>query len=300
MKKICLLSLALLLSNASLAKEHSKFREFLNHVHISFATGYGKTYYTNQVVTSKGCTMYREGDHLYIVYKSANPNAGRGTYQVRWFDGPHVRMRTDTDLKLLPAVHQVVGTAKFTGSGHTIPFTLSGYVDAWGKLRLGVGGALFINTLRSLQFEKENKHSPHDLGEYIPVHKTHYRIRPFGVVGYKFVENVFLSMLLDLNIGFDFVYAKLSDPQCVNRFLLGIYNIGITLEKHISEYFRIQGRISYEKGGTVDSLDKEKTGIVLERSNISFQLGLSFNYTELPRCPVPNCNIELKHRHGGT
>lgn len=299
MKKLFLLSLTILLTHTTLAKTQSPFRTFLNHIHISFATGYGITYYTNQVNSSSGCTMYREGSHLYIVHKATNHNQKTGlVYQVRWFDGPYILMKSDTDTDLLPAKHTAVGGVKFTGQGKTIPLVLSGYLDTWGKLRLGIGGALFINTLESLQFQKQEK-SKQDLGNYIPVHQTHYRVRPFGIVGYKFMENVYLSMLLDVNIGFDFAYAKLGDPKCIDRFLKGVYNIGLTLEKHISEYFRIHGRLFYERSDTIDALTKDKLGVVLERSNISLQLGLSFNYAELPRCPVPNCKIELKHKHAG-
>ncbi len=300
MSKLLFLCLSFFASHTSFAKEPFSFRKLLNHIHISVSTGYGKTAYCNQVV-GRDVVMFKDEGQFYIRYKAeGHDEPTEFVYLVRWFEGPYVLMKAPADPAGLPDKDKVTVRAKFTETGNTFPITLSGHVEVLRKMRIGLGGTLLINRLESLKFVKKDEDSKEDLGSYVPKSKQHYCVRPFVLLGYKFVETSALSLLLDLNLGVDFTYAKLSDPgylDLTNRG--GVQNIGLTLEGKVSEYCRMFGRISYEQKDVIDTLTRNKLAVVLERSSMLFQLGMSFNCPEVPRCPLPDCKVEVKHNHGG-
>jgi len=289
----------LLLSHTSFSQEHLSFRKLLNRVHINASVGYGSSRYSHQVVYVFGdldgsALVFKERDKFYI-----NTGDSGEVYLIRWFDGSYVRMPSYTNLRILPDDKKAVQKVKFKGRGTSVPIMLSGHVDLWGKIRVGLGGAFFINTLESLEHEEENERK--NLGTYTPSQSRHYHVRPFAILGFKFVENSMLSVILDTNLGYDFIYSSSgSECKCIDLFNMGVQNIGITLEGNISEYVRLFGRVSYEISNLTSTLDKkDEVAIVLDRKSILFQLGLSFNCPEIPRCSLPGCEVERKHKHVG-
>ncbi|HAN49790.1 MAG TPA: hypothetical protein DCQ08_02090, partial [Amoebophilaceae bacterium] len=198
----------------------------LNRVHTNVSVGYGCSWYSHQVVQESGdlggaSIVFKEGDQFYI-----NTGESGGVYLIQWFDGPYVRMNSYADLKNCPGHKKVLTHVKFKGIGSTLPISLSSHVDLWGKMRLGLGGALFINTLENLAHEEEN--TDKKLGSYTPLRNRHCHVRPFAILGFKFVENSTLSVLLDTHLGFDFIYPS-SEWKCIDYFDLGVQNIGITV-----------------------------------------------------------------------
>lgn len=298
-RKSFLLWFTLLLSHRSSAQEWPSFRKLLNRAHVNASIGYGNSWYSHQVfqtseALSAEAVVFKEGDRFYI-----NTGESGVVYLIRWFDGAHVRMKSYTNLRDVPDRKEIITQAKFKGKGSTIPLSLSSHVDLWGKMRVGLGGAFFINTFESLAHEEESK--VRNLGVYIPSQKKYYHVRPFAILGFKFVENAILSVLLDTNLGFDFIYSSSSHTKwkCIDIFNLGVQSIGITIEKSISAYVRLFGRLSYERSGLEDAFNDTDTSILLERESVLLQLGFSFSFPEIPRCLLPSCEVERKHEHHG-
>ena len=294
-RKILFSCLALLISHTSFSKESFSFRKLLNRLQVSASVGYGTIDYTHQALHTrqagpKGAViLFKEGDKFYLY--SGEPGI---VYLVQWFDGPYIRMKSYTDLSRSD-IPKATTSVKFNGKGSMLPFFLSAYTDLWSKMRVGLGGAFSINSIESLAPVDEDHKS---LGEYTPLQKEHYHLRPFGILGYKFIDNSIFSLLLDTNIGFDFTYS-FAHGKFIDVFNLGVQNIGLSFEGNISEYFRLLGRVSYERSNLIKLLDGKKVGVVIEREGLVFQFGFSLNYPEIPRCPLSECGIERKHIHGG-
>lgn len=176
------------------------------------------------------------------------------------------------------------------GKGLVLPIAFSGHVDLGSKLRVGLGGALFINTIGKLKHKKHR-----DLTEfYVPPQKRPYSLRPFFILGFKFIDNSILSALIDAHLGVEFMYAYTGSK--VDFTSRGAKNLGLTLEGHISPYFRLFGRLSY------DLLDdkfpvEEKVISTSGCKSVLLQFGFSLNYPEFSRCPVTGCKIERNHKH---
>jgi hypothetical protein len=79
-----------------------------------------------------------EGDKFYI-----STGESGVVYLIQWFDSSYVRMRSYTDLKNSPDDKKTddkraTAWVNFKGKGSTLPISLSGYVDLWGKIRVGL------------------------------------------------------------------------------------------------------------------------------------------------------------------
>lgn len=146
------------------------------------------------------------------------------------------------------------------------------------------------------------KNTGGSLGEYIPLKKINYTIDPFILLGFKFVENTTMSALIDITISPMIITCNsLTNFYIIDLFslpqMIGAYSLGLTLEKHVSEYYRLFCRLAYK---TYDHLGIPKGGIPInhtENWSLGLQFGISFESPETERCVVDKCGIQVKHRH---
>lgn len=274
----------LFVSHSSFAQERASFRTFLSKIHISTSVGYGRTQYQYCVFHPVGqgaegeIIVSRQGEQLWL----HTQNSKEAT--INWFGGQAIG-------EGIPDA-EVKSAIEFEGQGTTFPVSLAAHVDLWRKVRLGVGGSFMLNRLRELKPIEHEK-----LGSYLLSQKMHYNLRPFFSLGFKFIENSSVSVLLDVNFGSDYMYSF--EEGFIEFTNLGAQNIGLTVEGDISEDFRLFSRISCEKSGFEKPLDGNKTVRASGQKSILLQLGLSFNCPEYSRCQLAGCKIERKHKHGG-
>lgn len=266
----------------------------MNRVHINVSIGHGHSWYSHHVMHGPGgpkrsTVVFRERDKFYI-----NTGEQDVAYLIRWFDGVYIRMPSYTVSNEHSDAARAINRVKFQGRGSTIPISLSSHVDLWRKIRVGLGGTFFINTLEYLAPEEKYQ----NLGVYTLSKKVHYHVRPFLILGFKVIDHSILSVLLDTNLGFDFLYAASDSSIEVDN--AGMQSVGLTIERNISAYFRLFGRLSYEISESDEGhLNEMNTVIVRSRTGVLLQLGFSFNCPEIPRCSLPGCRIEYKHKHCG-
>lgn len=294
---VLVLSILLIIPTTNHAKPSSKLRKFLNQLHFNFSMGYGRTSYQNQIL--KYSVLIREGNHYLY-----NPLEGAQTgYLVRWFGKPYIRTHLYESESFLAGLKKPTdGQAQvvtFYGVGHTFPITLSGHMDIKKKWRIEMGGSIYLHMVNQLVPEAKYR----DLGSYYDPEGIHYTTKLFLIMGYKLLENSAYSLLLNTQLSYDFVYGNLfKDASATSSNLWSpAVGIGLTLEKHISEYLSVFGKIMYEKVNLVDKMDKALTSTVLStRESVLLQIGVTINCTEIPKCPIPDCEIEVKHKHADT
>jgi hypothetical protein len=259
--------------------------------------GYGRTSYQNQIL--KYSVFVKEGKH-YLYNSLEGAQTG---YLVRWFGKPYIRMHLYESESFLAGLKKPTdGPAQavtFYGTGHTFPITLSGHIDIKKKWRVEMGGSIYLHMVDQLVPEAKHK----DLGLYDDPEGIHYATKLFLIMGYKLLENPAYSLLLNTQLSYDFVYGNLfKDASAASSNLwTPAVGIGLTLEKHISEYLSVFGKIMYEKVNLVDKMHKVLSSTVLPtRDSVLLQIGVTINCAEIPRCPIPDCEIEVKHKHADT
>lgn len=169
----------------------------------------------------------------------------------------------------------------FTGSGIPLSGTLNFHIN---RFRIGAGAGLEFHSVKEDDIGIDqgiiNKKSTTFTKYY-----GNFGAEVFEYWDYIFVPEVQVGKL-KLGKGFN------TDSVNVSLFI----NLGVSVEKELSEYFRIILKPSYElrsleKTGT-DPLDYNMNGFTV-------QIGVSIRYPDLPRCPLKACHTPIKHIHYG-
>lgn len=158
-----------------------------------------------------------------------------------------------------------------------------------------------INEYKDKAVDTENSHS---LEEYIPRNKINFTVDPFISLGFKFFENSNYSAIIDTQISPIVIMCNsLGNFYEIKTYtvpsMIGAYSMGLSIEKHISEYFTINYSIRYKRYNDLEP-SKDALPIFNEKTyNISMQIGFSISAPEIERCPVNRCGMQIKHRHEG-
>lgn len=275
------------LSITSYGRPSSKLRGFFNAWHVNFSAGYGLTSY--QTLVYKYQVFFKD-EQLYLF----NPTIGPQTaYLVQWYGKPYIRTHVYTSPKSFVTNFPPL---IYSGIGHTVPLTVSVHTDVKKKLRIELGSSIAMHTINQLTPDENNEHLP----VYEPA-GNHYAVKVFTSLGHKLMENAFCTLLVNTQFSYDFIYDNIFKDKfaVAANYWIPAVGLGMTFEKHISEYVSWFCKFTYDKLMFVEELDKSFGGaLYTTRDNFLLQLGLTFTCGEIPMCPVPHCQIEGKHNHG--
>ncbi|MAE87766.1 MAG: hypothetical protein CMB80_33840 [Flammeovirgaceae bacterium] len=176
----------------------------------------------------------------------------------------------------------------FNSYSPTVPVMLAIDYDI-KRFRIGAGFQYERHYIKPLR--------PSILGDrirpYVPkFEKTSY-FKYFGLLGYQFYDWWDYSFVAELQLG------RANAGKEINQDAIGIgqkffANIGINIEKNLSEYFRVVVRPSYDIKSYVVNLPDASS---LRHYNHAFmvQVGVSINIPEIPRSPQKSDHVQLKH-----
>ena len=253
------------------------FRAFLNKFSVNLSTGYGRTFYRHDLT---GYNYVRNAQGSYITPGLAGGNL---VGYSNWFNAATpatvVLGGDEEDYKVVPAND---GEIAMASGGYSIPVNLAIYFNLY-RLRLG-GGAM-------IDFHRANVPEPDNFlttfPEPDPVGARMFRY--YGLLGYSVWEYYDNAIGVDvrvgqINMGRNFAEA---DPT-------PFVNVGVTLEKVFSEYFRVYVRPAYEYKRYALNLP-DATTINHRNSAFFLTLGVSINYPDLPRSPIKNDKTQMRH-----
>src|SRR5690606_32357864 len=106
----------------------------------------------------------------------------------------------------------------------------------------------------------------------------------------------------DLSLVVDAQFGKHNRGGAFNKSHLdqGMYfNLGVPIEKNLSEYFRVFIRPAYEFSSYTINLPESDKTIEHKSPMFYLQAGISLTYPEIPRCPIKSCKTQMKHIHFG-
>jgi hypothetical protein len=269
----------------------SPFRMFLNKFSLGISTGYGQTFYSHALDAQEMGAFYlqKRGDKLSLTFDD------EGLLYNNWYH----KVSTDTaTLNGLPddrVLFTDSSRVAFQSASHNIPVMAVLYFD-WRKFRIGGGAAI--------EFQRFTPYTPDNwkefIGEVEPETYNNIAWRYFFSAGYNFYtfqSTVFdYHFIADIQTGM-YNYGKLFDlPEGNNRFY---FNLGVTMEKQFSEYFRAFVRPSYEFKEYTVELEAAQTPIKHMAPSAYVQAGVFLKFPETPRCPIKSCKTQVKHVHQG-
>ncbi|MGB3779767.1 MAG: hypothetical protein WA960_15505 [Tunicatimonas sp.] len=253
------------------------FRAFLNRFSVNLSTGYGRTFYRHDL---SGYNYVRNAQGSYI---TPGLTGGNLIGYSNWFNAATpatVALGGDEEsYKLVPAND---GEIAMASGGYSIPVNLAIYFNLF-RLRLG-GGAM-------IDFHRANVPEPDNFlttfPEPDPVGARMFRY--YGLLGYSVWEYYDNAIGVDvrvgkINMGRNFAAADATP----------FVNVGVTLEKVFSEYFRVYLRPAYEYKRYALNLP-DATTVNHRNSAFFLTLGVSINYPDLPRSPIKNDRTQMRH-----
>jgi len=305
---VCLLTtLQVMGQNNDVYEKYNIYRSpvklILNKFSWTFTTGYGRTYYKQDL---SGYYFYQDRNGQYILPNTETVGTQFQGY-INWFNdpslGPEVPVRNPFDVPFPNLTNPVLNPELlnaqffantdtteigFRGISHGIPFTLQLHYNFLEKFRVGLGYSWekqFVNELLPTNYQGV-------IRPYQPNIKSTRYSRFYGTAGYKFYEYYNHLFVAELQLG-----RIRSGPKEFNQSVIKqsmYFNLGVSMEKELSEYFRIIVKPSIDVKSYKVSVPGG-TEIRHGQPTMFLQVGISINIPEIPRSPISNDHIQLKH-----
>lgn len=279
----------------------SPVRKVLNKFSLNLSTGYGLTRYSHNL---SGFYLIQTNEQSYITPNLGEPLGTISNGVFNWLNNPQLEEDIDIgssfnvpfDRLEDPVNNPLLRGARIfnsdsldlrlVGIAHNIPVNLSLHFNIY-KFRIGGG----------IQFEKQfiRPLKPtvlkNDIREYQPNFKSNNFFRYYGMVGYQFYDWWDYTFAAELQIG------KINAGNNFNNSLITrglVTNFGIIIEDNWSEYFRITLKPGIDIKSYTITLPE---GGAIKHNYHAFylQVGVSFNFPEIPRSPIKGDHIQLKH-----
>jgi hypothetical protein len=254
-------------------------RQLLSKLHWSLSTGYGNTFFKHKL---DGFGVLQRNGVPPEIFTSGNTAAAYNN----WTNNAVVSSNTS------PIVFAASDTAElgFRANAFQIPLKATVHVE-FNRYRIG-GGYSFdytnVGVFRPLSFQDR-------ISEYSLEKQSFFMKHYFGMIGasvYRYYEYL---LTVDANIG-GYKLGKQFNRALMQK---GLYfNLGATVEREMSEYFRLFIRPSYEFKGYRLTIP-ESGGQVNHRLNaFQINIGATYRLPELRRCFLKDCHAQINHAHG--
>ena len=255
-------------------------RLLLSKVHVGLSTGYGQTYFKHDLA---GYGIMQKPDSMPKIFNSAQVSAGYSN----WFNRATPSTNSVTPGTFL--VNSDTTDLGFRSKAFNIPFKATLHVE-FDRYR--IGGGYSIDYMRIGDFEPISYGS--DISNFSPEEPTVWLKKYFVVLGGMVYRYYDYTLVIDANIG-GYNLGKTFDKSVIKK---GVYlNFGATVERQMSEYFRLFVRPSFELKNY--KLNIPEAGSITHNFNAFYiNIGASYRLPELRRCPIKRCRAQINHAHG--
>lgn len=283
----------------------SPFKKFLNNFSLTVTTGYGKTNYSHSL---NGFYLVQTPTDQYIANNDGQPLGTEFDVYSDWFNNPVLAQtltKVDSfDVPFPPLVDPVNNPLlqsdievfnadslglQFSGKGMSIPLLVA-FRYNYKKFRIGLGYMFEYHKVKP--FQPNESAEPLGIRNYQPNFGSTFYKRYWLGLGYRFYDFWDYSFAGELQVG------KFNAGGNFNSALIqrGMYfNLGISIEKNLSEYFRVILKPSYDFKNYKISIPGTGKAIAHKQPTFFWQVGISITFPEIPRSPIKSDHVQLKH-----
>jgi len=257
------------------------FRKILSKVTFGLSTGYGSTTFKHEL---DGFGIIQNPDSAPKLFQSASLTSGYSN----WFN------RVTTSGNTIQAgaflVNADTATIGFKSKAFNIPIKATLHVE-FDKYRIGGG--------YSYEYTIMGDFKPIRYGDRIntfsPDFSSFFLKKYFGMIGgtvYRYNEYL---LVVDANVG-GYSLGKNFDKSAIKK---GVYlNLGVAVEREMSEYFRVFVRPSYEIKSYKLNIPETNQSITHKFNAFYINFGATYRFPELRRCFLKTCKAQMNHAHG--
>lgn len=257
------------------------FRRILSKVTIGLSTGYGSTTFKHEL---DGFGIIQNPDSAPKLFQPASVAAGYSNW---------VNRATSSSNTTQPGaflVNSDTTTIGFRAKAFNIPIKATLHVE-FDKYRIG-GGYSFEHT-------GMGDFSPTQYGDRIsnfsPDFSSFFLQKYFGMIGGTVYRYYDYLLVVDANVG-GYSLGSNFDKSSIKK---GMFlNLGVAVEREMSEYFRVFIRPSYEIKSYTLNLAETNQSITHKFNAFYVNVGATYRFPELRRCFLKNCRAQLNHAHG--
>lgn len=252
----------------------------LSKINVGLSTGYGQTYFKHEL---DGYGIFQKPDSVPKIFSSGQVSAGYSN----WFNKATSATNTVTPETFL--VNSDTATIGFKSRAFNIPLKLTLHVE-FDRYRIGGGYSteyMRIGDFRPISYGEDiNSFSPENPGGFM---KKYFLM--LGGAVYRYYDYL---LVVDANFG-GYNLGKNFDKSVISK---GAYlNLGATVERELSEYFKIFVRPSFEIKSYKMNVP-EATSITHKFNAFYINVGATYRLPELRRCFMKGCHAQINHAHG--
>lgn len=259
----------------------STFRRILSKVTWGFSTGYGRTAFKHDL---SGFEILQSPGVDPLIKRVGAPAT---EYYSNWFN--EVQLFTDPvpPGTTFSSEDDEIG---FETKAFNIPLKLTAHVEFLERYRIGAGYSFEYTNLGDFTPTSHGK----QIRDFAPDASSFFLKKYFGMIGASVYRYENYLLVVDANIG-GYSLGKKFDKGSMKK---GVFvNLGVAVEREMSEYFRLFARPSYElKGFTMNV--PGGSGIKHKFNAFYINVGATYRIPELRRCFLKECHIQINHAHG--
>jgi hypothetical protein len=255
-------------------------RPWLSKLHWSLSTGYGNTPFRHKL---DGYGIIQNADSLPKIFSDTNSSVVFGQW-VRDIAPAYPAAAGAF------AVSSDTADLGFRSSTLSIPFKATVHIE-FDRYRIGGG--------YSMDYTRIGVFRPISYGDNISSFKldnsSFFMKHYFGMIGasvYRYYEYV---LVVDANIG-GYKLGKQFNQGLISRSIY--FNLGATMEREFSEYFRVFVRPSYEIKNYKLASAEGGQEIKHRINGFYVNVGVTYRLPELRRCYNKQCRAQINHVHG--
>ncbi len=265
------------------------FRNFLSKFHFSVSTGYGKTFYRQDL--SDFALLQQANEAPFIFRQDLNITGGTISSGYNyWFNRatPEENRAYNAGTDFL--VSGDTTDLAFEGGGMSIPINLGIHFE-FDRYKIGLGYMFEYHrpsTMRPSNFTDQ-------ISSYEPDFNSAFYQKYYLMLGAKVYRYYYWVLSVDSHIGAFNLSGKFDKSQITK----GVYfNIGTTVEREMSEYLRFFVRPSLDLKSF--TLEMPETDVAIRTGMNAFyvQVGLTYRLPRLKRCFIKTCKTQVDHQHG--
>ncbi|MBL7857475.1 MAG: hypothetical protein JNM57_07285 [Cyclobacteriaceae bacterium] len=256
-------------------------RKLLSKITFGLSTGYGSTKFKHEL---EGFGILQNPNELPRIFNAGDIASGYSNW---------VNTVTPLATAAQPGAFIVnADTARigFKSKAFSIPLKATLHVE-FDRYRIGGG--------YSIEFMHLGDFKPltyaNDIGTFKPEASSFFLQKYFGMIGgsvYRYYEYL---LVVDANIG-GYKLGNDFDKSLIKK---GVFiNLGVAAEREFSEYFRVFVRPSYEIKGYKLNVPESGQSINHRMNAFYVNIGATYRFPELRRCPIKGCHAQLNHAHG--
>lgn len=262
--------------------KQSPFRFLLSKLHFSLSTGYGHTFFRHNLAGFGLLTRTESGSYPYL-FRNGNTS-------VSYADWVNDVTGSADSSAMTFAVSSDTASLGFRSRTLSIPLKGSVHLE-FDRYRIGGG--------YSIEYTRVGDFKPISYGDRLASFQVdqpgffmkHY----FFMAGAKVYKYYSYGVVVDANIG---GYRM---GRSWNRALMqkGMYfNLGVSFEKEMSEYFRLFVRPSFEFKNYTMAIPETGLGIHHNLNAFYINIGATYRLPEIRRCFLKTCHAQINHAHG--